>query len=167
MAETETVEQSTQTVETPQERTFTQSELDDILKARLSKERAKYSDYETLQAKASKFDEMEEASKTELQKATERADALQKQLETMTKENEVRLVREKKAKETGVPAHLLTGETEEECDAQALAILAFKNEAQSTSYPTIKDGGEVSNIPTAPKSNGELFGEFLSQSLKK
>lgn len=148
-----------------QERTFTQAELDDIIKSRLAKERAKYGDYETLQQKAQKFDEMEEASKSELQKATERADALQKQLDEITQANVIRDIREKVANDTGVPATLLTGNTEESCMEQANRILEYKNDSQPVKYPTVKDGGEVANIPSNNKSNGQLFGDWLSNQL--
>lgn len=164
MANTETViqENGTEAVET-QERTFTQAELDEIVKSRIAKERAKYTDYETLQQKASKFDEMEEASKSELQKATERADSLQKQLDAMNHSNEVRALREKVAKDTGVPATLLMGETEEDCMEQAYAILAYKNETKSA-YPSVKDGGEIQNVQSK-KSDAELFADWFNTSL--
>lgn len=152
----------TETVEN-QERTFTQSELDDILKSRLAKERAKYANYEELQSKALKFDEMEEANKTELQKATEKAEALQKQIDAMNAENEIRTIREKVSKDTGVPASLLNGSSEENCMEQAYAILAYKNE-NSAKYPTVKDGGEA-HVTTQAKSNGQMFGDWLSEQL--
>lgn len=148
--------------EPTQERTFTQAELDEIVKSRLAKERAKYSDYETLQAKASKLDEIEEASKSELQKATERADALQKQVDAFTRENEVRTVREKIAGETGVPASLLTGETEEACAEQAKALLAFKNDSQA-SYPSVRDGGEAR--VSVKKSEADQFSDWFASQL--
>lgn len=161
MADTlnETMENGTVTEQT-QERTFTQAELDEIVKSRLAKERAKYTDYDTLQKKASKFDEMEEANKSELQKATEKADALQKQIDAMNKENEIRGIRDKVAKETGVPASLLMGETEEACMEQAQGILAYKKE---TLYPDVKDGGEVQ--VTHKKTAQDQFADWFNASL--
>lgn len=156
-------ESGTVTEEAKQERTFTQAELDEIVKSRVAKERAKFGDYETLAAKASKFDEMEEANKSELQKATEKADALQKQLDDLTKAAEIRNVRDKISGETGVPASLLSAETEEECKLQAEAILKFAN--NSNSYPSVKDAGEVANVPSTNKTNGQLFGEWLGGQL--
>lgn len=150
-------------VEETQEKTFTQAELDEIIKSRIAKERAKYGDYEVLQQKASKFDEMEEASKSELQKATERAEALQKQIDAMNRANEVRNAREKVANETGVPANLLTGETEEDCLEQANAILAYKNDSQSR-YPSVKDGGEVQS-GTHKKDVAGQFADWFNASL--
>lgn len=163
MAVTETVNQEngTESVEI-QERTFTQAELDEIVKSRVAKERAKYANFEELQQKASKFDEMEEANKTELQKATEKANALQKQLDDMNKANEVRNIRDKVANETGVPATLLMGETEEDCMNFAKNILAYKN--SSNGYPTVKDGGEVQNLQQK-KDVASQFADWFNQSL--
>ena len=142
-----------------QNRTFTQEELNAIVGKRLAEEKSKFSDYEALKAKASKFDEMEEANKSELQKATERANALETELNGLKKAEEVRVMREKVANETGIPSNLLTGSTEEECKAQAEAIKAY---AQPSGYPKVKDGGEISK-PTGTAK--EQFADFMSKML--
>lgn len=164
MAETATVEQVNGTgAENSQEtRTFTQNELDEIVKTRVSKERAKYADYEELKTKASKFDEFEEAKKTELQKANEKLEQLQRQLDEKNKADEVRNIREKISKETGVPANLLTGDTEDICKTQAEGILAFAK--PDSNYPTVKDGGEVQS--SHHKNAADQFAEwFASQNI--
>ena len=120
-----------------EERTFTQDEVNQMIGERLARERAKYSNYDELEAKAQKFDEIEEKSKTELQKAQEERDAFKAELEGMKKANSVRELREKVAKEKNIPANLLTGETEEDCAAQADAILSF---AMPNAYPAVKEG---------------------------
>lgn len=148
----ETVNQETTTMGNTSERTFTQSEMDAIIGERLARERAKYADYDTMKQKAEQFDAAEEASKSELQKATERAEALQKQVDAMMKADTARQVRDKVAKETGVPAHLLTADTEEACTEQAKAIMAF---AQPSGYPVVKDAGEVTK-----RSKGSAQEEF-------
>ena len=164
MADTATVEQgnTTEGVNTQETRTFTQEELNAIVESRLAKEKAKLADYEELKAKASKLDEMEEANKSELQKATEKAESLQKQLDELTKANELRTIRDKVATETGVPANLLTASTEDECKAQAEAIKAFAG--TSSTYPSVKDGGEVQGAPK--KSVENQFADWFNQSLK-
>ena len=105
----ETVNQEN-TVETTQqeERTFTQAEMNAIIQERVARERGKYADYDDLKAKAAQYDESQEASKSDLQKAVERADALQAQLDALSKANEVAGIRAKVASETGVPADCLT-----------------------------------------------------------
>lgn len=164
MADTAAVEQVNGTAtETQGNRTFTQAELDDIVQTRLSKERAKYSDYEELKAKALKFDEAEEAGKSELQKATEKVKALQTKLDSMTKEAEVAKVRSKIANDTGVPASLLSGTTEEECLAQATSILAF---AKPGGYPNVKDGGEL-QTPAGKKTEQDQFADWFNASIGK
>lgn len=138
---------------TENEKTFTQQELDAIVSDRLKRERAKYEGFEDLKAKAEKLDAIEEASKTELQKATERAQELETELNGLKKAESVRLIREKVAKEAGIPMasmSLLTGETEEACLEQAKTILAIAQ--PNTSYPQLKDGGEV-NAPTMTKAD--------------
>ena len=108
---TETVNQENNTANgTQEERTFTQSQLDAIIQERVARERGKYADYDELKEKAGKFDAAEEANKTELQKATERADKLQAQVDSMTKAGKLRDMRAKVAKATGVPEALLSAE---------------------------------------------------------
>jgi len=163
MADT-VVEQGNGTVTDSQEnRTFTQDEVNAIIADRLKRESSKYSDYESLRAKASKFDEMEEANKSELQKATEKADALQKKLDDLTKSNSVRDIRDKISSETGVPANLLSGDTEETCKAQAEAILKFAQ--QPISYPSVKDGGEIQNR-NGKKTAQDQFTDWFNASIK-
>ena len=107
-------------------KTFTQAELDAAIESRLTRERAKFADYETLKAKAEKFDKAEEAAKSELQKAQEQAAAYKAQLDAKTRELAAAAARSKVSSETGVPANLLTGETEEACKAQAEALHAWR-----------------------------------------
>ena len=143
---------------TTEEKTFTQAELDSIIADRLKREREKYSEYESLREKAARLDEIEEASKTELQKATERAEKLESELTQLKRAEEIRQIRDKVASETGVPANLLNGETEEACKDQACAILSFKS---ASAYPAIKDSGEV---PSAVKgTTKQQFAEWASE----
>lgn len=153
MENTATQEQATET------KTFTEEDVNRIVTDRLHRERQKYEgvDLDALKAKAAKFDEMEEANKTELQKANDKATALETELNALKKSNEVRDIRDKVAKETGVPYSLLTAETEEDCRAQAKAVLDYK---QST-YPTVRDGGEVQN--TGKHTTRDQFAEYLNQ----
>jgi len=91
------------------EKTFTQEEVNAIVGKRLHEEKEKYADYDELKNKAAKYDEAEEASKSELQKATERAEGLQKEVDKMKRDKRLHEIRAKVAKETGVsPDRLLT-----------------------------------------------------------
>ena len=108
-----------------EERTWTQSQLEAIVQERLDRERAKYSDYEDVKAKAQKYDEAEEANKTELEKATEKATALQAKLDAMEKAEKIRSIKAKAAEETGVPASLLHGE--DEPDRPSKNVVSFNH----------------------------------------
>jgi hypothetical protein len=131
-------------------KTFTQAELNAIVEARLARERDKYSDYDSLKEKAGKYDAAEESKKTEIQKATEKAEALQKELDALKSANTVKATREKVAKDTGIPIECLTGDTEEACKAQAEAILAF---AKPKSYPATKPNTQASSVSVNPQND--------------
>lgn len=131
-------------------KTFTQAELNAIVEARLARERDKYSDYDALKEKAGKYDAAEESKKTEIQKATEKAAALQKELDELKSANTVKATREKVAKDTGIPIECLTGDTEEACKAQAEAILKF---AKPKSYPATKPNTQTGAAGTGVQDN--------------
>ena len=155
----ETVNQeSMATNDNAEVKTFTQEEVNSIVKERLNRENAKYSDYETLKEKAAKLDELEEANKTELQKANEQVSALKDELDSLKQANAIRDIRENVANETNVPINLLTGDTEETCTEQAKAILEY---TKQNGYPAVKDGGEVRNI--SKHSTREQFAEWANQ----
>lgn len=144
-------------------KSFTQEQVNAIVSERLKQERGKFSDYESLKEKAAKFDAAEEASKTELQKATERAEALQKELDSLKSENEIRAIKEEVAASTGVPVNLLTGTTKEDCEAQAKALLEF---AGKNSYPVVKDGGTPNN-GTSGATTRDQFANWANQVFKQ
>ncbi len=72
---------------------FTQADLERILADRLSRERAKYEGFEELQARAEKWDEYEEAQKSELVKAQEAAAKAIREREVGLREANERLLR--------------------------------------------------------------------------
>lgn len=159
MEETKTVNQEAAT-ETEAPKTFSQQELDAIVADRLKRERAKYEGFEEFKSKAQKLDEIEEANKSELDKAHERVSTLEAELNQLKKDAEIRAIREKVAKEQGIPAEsmsLLTGETEETCMEQAKTILSI---AVPGNYPHVPDGGELQNINKG--SARDLFKEWAS-----
>ena len=100
---------------------------------------------------AQRLAEIEEAQKTEAQKAQERLEAAEKR----AAELELRAARAEVAATKGVPANLLTGSTQEELEASADALLAFRgeqepqklivpNEGKSSDLPLNSDGLELS-----------------------
>lgn len=140
------------------ERTFTQAQVDAMIGERLSRERAKYADYDALKDKAGKWDAEQAANMTDLQKAQEQARTLQAQLDQLKQAETIRGIRDKVAAETGIPADILTGDTEETCRAQAEKIKAY---ARPT-YPQVQDGG-TPTPPTSKKSTRDQFAEYFNQ----
>ncbi len=140
------------------ERTFTQAEVNAIVGRKSNELKEKYADYEQLKEKAAKYDQQQEASKTELQKVTEAKDALQAEFDKLKAANSAKEIREKVAAEKKIPANLLTADTEEECNAQAEAILKF---AGQDGYPDVQDGGEV-NHNNAGKTRDQ-FADWLNK----
>ena len=149
--ENKTVEQGTE------EKLFTQDEVNALIDKRFARTWEKYGDLDELKAKAEKFDELEEANKSELQKAQELASSLQAQVDALKTQGKLREMRDAIAKETGVPATLLTAETEDDCRAQAQAIIDF---AKPAKYPKVRDAGEVT--VTGKKENRDLFADWLN-----
>ena len=109
-----------------------QEEFDKALAKRLERERAKFADYDTLREKASKFDEVQEASKSELQKAQERAEAAEKR----ATEFEHVALRTRIATEMGVIPEVIQGTDEETMRASAQRVLDWANQGKRTPPPT-------------------------------
>lgn len=93
----------------------------------------------------------------QLQDALEKAQGLQTELDGLNAANALRDLRESVSKDTGVPYDLLTGGTDEECRAQAQAILAF---AKPGAYPNVRDGGETS--PVSKPTTAQQFAEWFN-----
>ena len=71
---------------------FSQEQVDAIVRDRLAREREKYKDYNDLKSKAAEYDKQQEASKTELQKAQEQAEALKKELSGLKEQGMVKII---------------------------------------------------------------------------
>lgn len=150
---TETVENATQGAPAEPERTFTQAEMDAIIGERLKRDRAKYADYDELKAKAAKYDEAEEASKSELQKAVEERDRYRAEVEKLNAERERAELVARVAADKGVDASLLarmSGDVEENAD-----FLKAQMDSRPK-YEHVHDGGEV-NVTAAKAEIPTIF----------
>ena len=87
--------------------------------------------------KARQFDEFTEAQKTEQQKLADRLAAAEK----VAAEATLKALRAEVAQTKGVPAALLSGDTQEALEASADALLAFR--------------GEAPKLPAAPSAAGQ------------
>lgn len=92
----------------------------------------------------------------QLTEAQTLAENLQTELDNLKAANATRDMRQSVSKATGVPAELITADTEEAARAQADAILAWRG--AQPKYPEAKDGGE----PSTGGSGDSLGGAWLS-----
>lgn len=100
-------------------KTFTQAEVDQLIKDRLARERGKYADYDDLKARAADADK----SKTQLDKMQEQLDAMAKRAETSERAATIREVADE-LKISVKQASRLTGGTKEELLADGREFLA-------------------------------------------
>lgn len=148
---------ATQGAPAEQERTFTQSELDAIVRDRLKREREKYADYADLQKKATAYDEAQEAAKSELQRAVERAEKAETELAGIKQEQERAALVAKLAAEKGVSAEMLSrmaGDVTE--NAEWLAA----HDAAKPKYPSVTDRGEVQGAAGTGSVTGSAPADF-------
>lgn len=75
------------------DKTFTQADLDRIVQERLSRQAKQFEGYDELKEKAKKLDEIEEANRSELDKATRRAEEAEAQATALAEANKKALIR--------------------------------------------------------------------------
>lgn len=117
---------------------------------------------EDITAAKSGIEQLKTQHAGELKKAADLTATLQKQLDDLNAANALRDLRDKVAKETGVPANLLAGSTEEEFKSQAEAIKAFAG--SQPGYPAVKDAGEVNNTPKT--TTRQQFADWFNEQTK-
>ena len=88
-----------------------QEKLNRIITARLFRERQKYADYDELKAASERLAKIEEASKTDLERAEARAQAAEARLAELELREQQAAWKSEVAKKTGVDSRLLYGST--------------------------------------------------------
>ena len=94
-----------------------QEQLDKVLSKRLERERAKYSDYEELKAKAAEAAD----SRSEVEKLHDRV----KELEQERHQSAIEAAKAKASSEYGVPADLLVGDDTDAIEAHAKRLAEY------------------------------------------
>lgn len=100
----------------------TQADLDRIVGDRLARERKKYADYNDLKAKAEKLDELEDANQSELDKVRKQFASTKAELDELKSAQQVTEWKNTVAKDTGVPASVLRGTTEDDIRSHAESL---------------------------------------------
>lgn len=140
--QTEATESTKGKAEEQQEQTFTQADLDRIVKERVQRERAKYADYDDLKAKAG-----------EAATAEERIAALEKEIQSTQREALRRRVQAAHGIADEDADLFLTGTDEETLTAQAKRLAARESERKS-------NGNHVPTEGNNPKAKSNDLREF-------
>lgn len=111
------------------------------------------------EAAAKRLAEIEESQKSEAQKAQDRL----QEAERRASESEAKALRAEIAATKGVPVALLSGTTQEELEAAAEALLAFRGEAIKP--PVIPGQGKQPEPGPRGSSPAQAFGDFLTNHL--
>lgn len=138
----------------------TQEDLNKIIAERVNRERGKYADYKDLKAKAAEYDKVAEASKSDLEKANERAAQAERERDAALS----KALRSGKAAEYGISAEdaelFLTGTDEETLDRQAKRLAGREADRKKSSSNVVPREG---NSPQSAEDESravtrELFG---------
>ena len=141
--------------------TFTQAQLDRMVGERVTRERAKYADYEDLKAKAAKLQEFEDAQKSELQRAQDAKEAAENTAKAAMTNANMRLIQAE-----FIAAAALAGVKHPE-DAYALAdrtAVLIGDDSKVTGVPeqvkALIDAGRLpmQDGPRAPRLDGGAGG---------
>lgn len=164
------------TEEAAEGKTFTQEQVDEIVAKRLARAKSTPpADYEELKAKAAKYDEAQEAAKSELERATEERDKWKARYEEMKADAERREAISEAAEKYGVDVSMLSrmaGDVEE--NAKFLAERA----ENAPKYPNVRDEGERNRAQAAdleaqiasekdPAKRVKLRAELIAQQTRK
>ena len=132
----------------------TQDDFDKAVAERLKRKdaavRAEYADYDANKAKADKLDALTKGGKLDVEAELKRLG----ELDEAAEKGKATELREKVAKEAGVPAELIFGGNEEELKASAEALAKF---AKPNPAPTVPAAGEHSGATKAPQSSLKSF----------
>ena len=166
MPDTTAMQEDTAQAGTTEEQAFqpvtfnTQEELDkhDARIRRATKE--KYAGYEEYKETADAYDQLQEASKTELQKAQEEVARLSAELKEKQDREERETLRAEVAREMDVPAELIKGDDREEMEAHAEAL---KKYLRTDAAPVVPSDGYKPGS-NAQVSNRDRFAQFVDDS---
>lgn len=145
-------------MEGSQPKTFTQEEVNALMGDLRKKERAKFSNYEEYKAAAERLKEIEEKDKTNLQKATERAEAAEAKLAERDAADAIAKAARDVANATGVPVEALRGSSRDEIEAHAEVLKPF---FAKDAAPSVNTGSPS----TDEKGSGDPLRDAINQML--
>lgn len=134
--------ESSEEEQKPEVKTFTQEQVNALLAAEKRKASEKFSDYDDIKAKASKLDQIEQESKTELQKALERTTQLESELSSFKQKEQAAAWASEIVKGSDIPASVLRGSTREELEQHFEQLKELTPKQKRTPVPSGKPAGD-------------------------
>lgn len=127
-----------------EQKSFTQEQVNALLAQQKRSVAEKFADYDNVKAKAAKLDEIEQSSKSELQKLAEENATLKTRVESFERDQQVKQWAAEIVKDSPVPASALRGNTREELEAhfKELDALIPKSQQKRPVVPPGKPSGE-------------------------
>lgn len=159
MAEEQTQANTEEQAQEVQTEAATSHEVDWKAEARKWEARAKEN-----KSKADKLDEIEEASKTALEKATERAQKAESQVKAYEQEAQRKQWLEEVSSETGLPVSVLRGSTREEIEAHAQILKPY---FEKPSAPIVENDNMKSNVTQGSKTNADAVFDVVNRRLTR
>lgn len=126
----------------PTGKTFTQEQVNALLAEQKRKVGEKFADYDDLKSKAAKLAEIEQASKSELEKAQERAAQIEAELNSYRQKEQVSAWASEIVKDSDIPASVLRGSTREELEQHFEQLKSIAPKPKRTSAPSGHVAGE-------------------------
>lgn len=133
-----------------QPKTFTQEQVNALIASEKRKLGEKFADYDDLKTKATQFDQLEQDSKSELQKALDRAAEAEQKAAALEAKEQVAAWAKEITKDSQIPASALRGSTREELEThfKDLEALIPKPQQQKRTpvpagKPTGSEGGSA------------------------
>lgn len=125
-------------------KTLSQDQVNALLAKQKREIAEKFADYDDVKAKAAKLDELEQSSKTELQKLAEENATLKSRVESFERDQQVKKWAAEITKDSPVPASALRGSTREELEShfKELEALIPKQQQKRSVVPPGKPSGE-------------------------
>lgn len=138
-----------------------QRQVDAIVKGRLERAEKGFRErYAEVFEKARAYDEAADAAKTELQRATERADAAEAQVRELEGQRQAREWADDASARTGVPASLIHGSTKEEMLESAEAAREWADSLAPKAPVVPSEGRRPSGQPG--RTPAEMFAAILN-----
>lgn len=133
-------------------KTLSQDQVNALLAKQKREIAEKFADYDDVKAKAAKLDELEQSSKTELQKLAEENSTLKSRVESFERDQQAKQWAAEITKDSAVPASALRGSTREELESHFKELEALIPKAQqrrSVVPPGKPSGGEAGSRAAA------------------